>query len=56
MKYPWVAINLAIVWFGSTFLIINTDAETLSSTAVLFFAIIGTIAISIFGFRAPKVK
>lgn len=54
MKYPWVAISLATVWFGSTFLILkSTD---INANTVLFVAILGTVAMAYLGFKAPKLK
>lgn len=54
MKYPWVAISLSIVWFGSTYLILKSDA--IDVTFVLFTAIVGTIIMAFIGFRSPKIK
>ena len=52
MKYPWVGISLAVMWFGSAYIIINNPQ--IDSSIVLFTAIIGTVAVAFIGFRAPK--
>jgi len=54
MKYPWVAIALIIIWFGSTYIILKKDG--LNVTYLLFTAIIGTILIAIIGFYPPRIK
>ena len=38
MKYPWVGISLAVMWFGSAYIIINNPQ--IDSSIVLFAAII----------------
>ena len=54
MKYPWVGISLATVWFGSAYIIINNSQ--IDSSMTLFAAIISTVAIAFIGFRAPKIR
>lgn len=54
MKYPWVGITLATMWFGSAYIIINNSK--IDSSIALFTAIVGTIAVAFIGFRAPKIK
>lgn len=54
MKYPWVGVTLAIMWFGSAYVIINNPQ--IDSSITLFAAIIGTIAVAFIGFRAPKIR
>ena len=54
MKYPWVGVTLATIWFGSAYII--TKNFNIDSSLALFVAIIGTIAIAFIGFRAPKIK
>lgn len=54
MKYPWVGITLATMWFGSAYIIISNTR--IDASMALFFAIIGTIAVAFIGFRAPKIK
>ena len=54
MKYPWVGISLAVMWFGSAYIIINNPQ--INSSTTLFAAIIGTIAVAFIGFRAPKIR
>ena len=54
MKYPWVGVTLAIMWFGSAYIIINNSR--INSSVILFAAIIGTIFVAFIGFRAPKIR
>jgi len=54
MKYPWVAIAVATVWFGSTYLVLKSDQ--IDVTFVLSIAILGTAVMSFLGFRVPKIK
>ena len=54
MKYPWMAISLAVVWFGSTYLILYN--AKIDNDLVLISAIIGTIVMAFIGFRPPKIK
>jgi len=54
MKYPWVAVALATVWFGSTYIIIKSPL--VDPTMLLFVSILGTIVIAFIGFRPPKIK
>ena len=54
MKYPWVGMTLAIMWFGSAFIVINN--KNIDSSMTMFMAIIGTIAVAFIGFRAPKIR
>lgn len=54
MKYPWVAASLIIIWFGTTYIILKS--AHLNVSYILFIALLGTIIISIIGFRPPKIK
>jgi hypothetical protein len=54
MKYPWVALSLAIVWISTTFLVLKRS--DLDVTFILMVAIAGTIIISFIGLRAPSIK
>ncbi len=54
MKYPYVAISLIIIWFATTYIILKR--ESLNVSYILMAAFIGTIIISIIGFRAPNIK
>ena len=54
MKYPWVGVTLAAMWFGSAYVIINNPQ--IDSSMALFVAIIGTVAVAFIGFRAPKIR
>lgn len=54
MKYPWVGVTLATVWFSSAYIIIKN--QNIDSTLALFAAIIGTIALAFIGFRSPKIR
>lgn len=56
MKYPWVSISLAIMWFGSTWLILKADPGVLNTSLILMVAIVGTIGVAYIGFKAPKIK
>lgn len=56
MKYPWVGISLAAMWFGSTYLILETEPGIIDTGLVLAVAIIGTIIVAFIGFRSPKIK
>jgi hypothetical protein len=54
MKYPWVAISLAIIWFSTTYMILKR--EDMDVSTVLFVALAGTLIIAVIGLRAPKIK
>lgn len=54
MKYPWVSIALIIIWLGTTYIILK--GENLNVSFILFIAIIGTIIVSLIGFKAPRIK
>ncbi|MCK6462271.1 MAG: hypothetical protein L6Q29_00360 [Candidatus Pacebacteria bacterium] len=56
MKYPWVAIAVAVMWFGSTYLVLKADPGLLNTSLVLMVAIVGTIGVAYIGFKAPKIK
>lgn len=52
MKYPWVALSLMIVWFGTTYMILSrADLEVYKFLAAMF---VGTIVIALIGFRPSK--
>jgi len=54
MKYPWVGVVLAVMWFGSAYIVINN--KNVDSSMMMFVAIIGTIAVAFIGFRSPKIR
>ena len=54
MKYPWVALSLVILWFATTYIILVQ--ENINVTYILMTLLVGTIIISILGFRPPKIK
>lgn len=56
MKYPWVGISLAAMWFSSTYLILKTEPGIIDTGLVLAVAIIGTIIVAFIGFKSPKIK
>lgn len=56
MKYPWVGISLAAMWFSSTYLILKTEPGIIDTGLILAVAIIGTIIVAFIGFRSPKIK
>ena len=52
MKYPWVALSLIIVWFGTTYMILSRS--NLDVNTFLFTMFLGTIIIAVIGFRPSK--
>lgn len=54
MKYPYVAIALIILWAGTTVMILKNTSINVSY--FLLVALIGTIIISVIGFRPPRIK
>lgn len=54
MKYPWVAISLIIIWFATTYMILKR--ANMNVSYILLVAFLGTIIISIIGFRAPSIR
>ncbi len=56
MKYPWTALSLVIIWLATTFIILRVPQEELNINFILVVILIGTIIISLLGFRAPKIK
>ncbi|MBU2219241.1 hypothetical protein KKG15_02000 [Patescibacteria group bacterium] len=53
MKYPYVAISLIILWAGTTVMILKNSSINVSY--FLLVALIGTIIISVIGFRPPRI-
>jgi len=56
MKYPWTALSLVIIWLATTFIILRVPQEELNINFILVVTLVGTIVISLLGFRAPKLK
>lgn len=54
MKYPWVALSLAIVLIATTFLVLGR--EDINVSFVLIVALVGVIIISVIGLSAPRIK
>lgn len=54
LKYPWTALSLIVIWVTTTYIILNQS--DLDINRILFMALVGTIIISIFGFRPPKIE
>jgi len=53
MKYPHVAITLIILWLCTTLMIFKNNSINVSYFLIV--ALIGTIIISLIGFRPPKI-
>lgn len=53
LKYPWTALSLIVIWVTTTYIILNQTG--LDINRILFMALIGTVIISTFGFRPPKI-
>ncbi|MBI5005192.1 MAG: hypothetical protein HZC03_01150 [Candidatus Lloydbacteria bacterium] len=55
LKYPWTALSLIIIWVTTTYIIILNQSN-LDVNRILFMALIGTVIISTFGFRPPRIE
>ena len=54
MKYPYVALVLIIIWTGTTLMIFKN--KDLNAFYFLLLALIGTVIISLVGFRPPRIR
>ncbi|OGJ16065.1 MAG: hypothetical protein A2632_01840 [Candidatus Pacebacteria bacterium RIFCSPHIGHO2_01_FULL_46_16] len=52
IKYPYAAGIIAVIWFGSTGLIIVNDG--LPITTIAIYNMVATLIISLVGFRVEK--
>jgi len=52
MKYPWLGLTIALLWFMATFtILVNTSTNP---TTILLVALVATSILSFYGFRVPK--
>lgn len=54
MKYPWTALSLVIIWLATTYIVLQKDG--LDVNYILLITLLGTVIISLIGFRVPKAK
>ncbi len=52
MKYPWLALSISLIWLMGTYSILVS--ERTSVNGVIMIALISTVILSYFGFKAPK--
>ncbi len=53
MKYPWTALSITVIWLVTTYVIVNRPG--LHVNAMLVTTLVGTIIISIIGFKSPTI-
>lgn len=54
MKYPWTALSLIIIWIATTYIVIKN--QNLEVNYILLITLVGTIIISLIGFRTPTLR
>jgi len=54
MKYPWTALSLIIIWVATTYVVIKN--RNLNVNYILLVTLVGTIIISLIGFRTPTLR
>ena len=54
MKYPWTALSITIIWLATTYIILKRPG--LEVNTILLISFIGTIIISLIGFRSPTLR
>jgi len=52
MKYPWLGLTIALLWFMATFTILINKAT--NPTEILLAAFVATSILSFYGLRVPK--
>ncbi len=52
MRYPWLALSIALIWFVGTYAILISRATSVNW--VIGIALVATVTLGYFGFRAPK--